>query len=716
MRRLHSSLRFLTLKNFAMSFERICKYIFYIFCVLMFTCCTKIELPNMGDGSEQMITFSPQINGMTINNVTKSAAENDIYSLHLLLFDANGEIINSPFYLVNSNGTPLSFTSNIAFSIPKTNSNDAKYKNCTAYMISNISKISSSASTFFSDVTNITGLKNKNVTGSQTTYKNPSAIVCSGIKNNIDLSVSGTVPMDITRAMASININVTTSFTQTYPNTPTFNIISWEVRDIPSQTFIIPNPTNDYADLNTSTLANFTTTGTSLSFYMWENRRGGRSSLVSGKNAQPANCPDENRQCYKASYAPQKASYVLLYGVYTDHNGNTKFVTYTIYLGVDNYQDYNVRRNNRYTYNVKISSAERCDVSTYVEGYDSRVSFGGANIIIKGETELDAHYDARVMDITSGAGTINADILTSAGAATTESFWAKISFTDSPSYGANTTTEKTSLTKAVTSSSTTKIYIVVKENTDITDRTAILRVKFTAIGSSVQTQNFTIRQKGIIRIGNLGVETYEEYTKSYDPTLAYNSTVSGLQWGYYSQSNVYDLNGSALGSNGNSNTEKLVEFETSYTPFTGWSLYSLYQNYAARYCYNKNKRNANGTIIETKWFLPSLTQLNTITTSSAIPSTHPGKIDQNSVYWSSSCPTRTEVSNLNNNLSSSSLQWFMNILISVFGTNTDASNVAKASKAGTEYFNTNNNGNITVRAYPTRDTQYKVRCVRSMSN
>ena len=70
----------------------------------------------------------------------------------------------------------------------------------------------------------------------------------------------------------------------------------------------------------------------------------------------------------------------------------------------------------------------------------------------------------------------------------------------------------------------------------------------------------------------------------------------------------------------------------------------MYNDYAARYCYYKNKRNASGDVIENNWYLPAIEELipltNSVTAASAIWSPET-MIDK--TYWSSSVPTRNEV-------------------------------------------------------------------------
>ena len=61
---------------------------------------------------------------------------------------------------------------------------------------------------------------------------------------------------------------------------------------------------------------------------------------------------------------------------------------------------------------------------------------------------------------------------------------------------------------------------------------------------------------------------------------------------------------------------------------------SLYNDYAARYCYYKNKRNERGQVIENNWYLPAINELMPLT----------GEIVsmQGKGYWCSSVPTYDE--------------------------------------------------------------------------
>jgi hypothetical protein len=117
-----------------------------------------------------------------------------------------------------------------------------------------------------------------------------------------------------------------------------------------------PSTTTDWlstATLSASGIATGTTPQYALTFYMYENRRGGRKA-ISGSMG------DESDQTQKATYAPACATYVDLY-VYA--NGTS--ITHRLYLGGTPYAtNYNVERNCSYTYNITISASGGLVVGT----------------------------------------------------------------------------------------------------------------------------------------------------------------------------------------------------------------------------------------------------------------------------------------------------------------------------------------------------------------
>lgn len=79
------------------------------------------------------------------------------------------------------------------------------------------------------------------------------------------------------------------------------------------------------------------------------------------------------------------ASYLAIKGVYTDETGASE-VTYYVYLGSDNFADFNVKRNHHYYYKVRIYAADRYDTRVFAEPQ-------GKLAIYYDNAILDAHFN-----------------------------------------------------------------------------------------------------------------------------------------------------------------------------------------------------------------------------------------------------------------------------------------------------------------------------------
>ena len=109
---------------------------------------------------------------------------------------------------------------------------------------------------------------------------------------------------------------------------------------------------------------------------------------------------------YNGSYNSsndKKATYVSIMGVFTDHQGHTFDVNYDVYVGKDNYGNFDVVRNTQYnnTITIKgINNASDQDASSV--SIDHRVNVTHTKPIIVNlnrETLLDAHFEVRPLRI-----------------------------------------------------------------------------------------------------------------------------------------------------------------------------------------------------------------------------------------------------------------------------------------------------------------------------
>ena len=124
-------------------------------------------------------------------------------------------------------------------------------------------------------------------------------------------------------------------------------------------------------------------------FYMFENRRGAEKDE---DGEWFGNQSDKNNwQFQKGKIGETKfpnATYVLIEGIYTTSGGTTMVVSYKVYLGKNNYADFNVFRNCHHTYTVTIRTCN---------DYDTRVDYDvltNANITPAFNNPLDAHCNA----------------------------------------------------------------------------------------------------------------------------------------------------------------------------------------------------------------------------------------------------------------------------------------------------------------------------------
>ncbi|MBR5853310.1 MAG: DUF4906 domain-containing protein [Alistipes sp.] len=136
----------------------------------------------------------------------------------------------------------------------------------------------------------------------------------------------------------------------------------------------------------------------------------------------PNNITPDAKQYYKPAGVGQSrngdgttstskiAPYVRLIGSYTDHNAQINKVSYDIYLGQNNYNDFTVKRNQRLCNYVTITGlTNHKDAYPDVEGnvsIDHRVTMTskGYNLSMEREAILDAHFEVRPLDVELSPG------------------------------------------------------------------------------------------------------------------------------------------------------------------------------------------------------------------------------------------------------------------------------------------------------------------------
>ena len=371
----------------------------------------------------------------------------------------------------------------------------------------------------------------------------------------------------------------------------------------------------------------------------------------------------------------QKATYVTINGKFTDHQGHTYDVAYNIYLGGNNYDDFNIIRNTHYDNSVTIrgiSSSSDQATNEDAVSIDWRVNVERSTplvINLRRESLLDAHYEVRPLRLrlvgenipTGTSATVT--ILNEDGTTNNLPGWIRLEKSGTGSdYIAsgvsagkrkyftvdlvtNTLQDGTSITLDNLTADNQTLWIYVDENTDTKSRTAIVRVSHQGVDT-----DFKIVQNGLYEVKSPDgartyyIEQYEEYLYNYDAEDDYGQTKDeGMVWG---------LNGVQLSKEHNSfYIDEDNEEWNNYVENTSLLKYDFYigkydgfvsdgvmvhgyagQHFtneifensngavksltmaeqpsgAVEYCYNRNKRNADGSIAAVEWYLPSADEL-----------------------------------------------------------------------------------------------------------
>ena len=429
-----------------------------------------------------------------------------------------------------------------------------------------------------------------------------------------------------------------------------------------------------------------------LTFYMFENLQ-----PTNGKNIDyPQGVSEDDKQRWKPQLANGDATYFKMHAYYTTYNGDPSLpvgqdnstieAEFTFYLGGNHTNDFKVGRNRHYQNNVTITGLTKVGNNPEHITFDARVNItsrGNAyHIAMLRERDHDAHFCVTPMDVylfeddQNPKMTVSIDDpdnhkwirmekvpATNMANGTLPDGWTEndhlIAFDEGTEKGyhaghgkrkyftydlvTNTLADNTTCMVDV---SRDRIYFYLDENLSTKERKANIVLTYTAENQKTpRVKTIEIVQHGLLPVTVPGdndnptqtiyVEAYEEYLQHYDPLNEYENDAiyDGLEWG---------VNGQDLGSpwyeedkwcnvyyNGLEATLNIIEK-------SGQSEMNLNEKpeSAAEYCYNKNKRNADGNVYNISsggWFLPGIRQLEYTLTK--YYNTYPEF--QKHFYWSS---------------------------------------------------------------------------------
>lgn len=311
----------------------------------------------------------------------------------------------------------------------------------------------------------------------------------------------------------------------------------------------------------------------------------------------------------------RNATHVEINGTFTDHQKHIYNVTYKIYLGADNYGNFDIIRNTHYNNIITIKGIDNSDdqSANYAPddpefdpedaiapiSIDHRVSVERTTPLVVGlrrETLLDAHIEVRPLRLHLSGGdqdnnptsaTVTLMKARESDPAPTTWIGMEMSGSDEKVYitGTNTpsdgkrkyfTTNLISSLSGKTSLEVTDlgytanqtVWLYVDENTTTTSRSAILRIQYEyedpVTGETAAPMDYVITQHGLYKVTGADsgrdyyIENFEEYLYNYDVEDIYGQTKQeGMPWG---------LDGVPL-------SKEHLSFDNNRVPNVNWELY-----------------------------------------------------------------------------------------------------------------------------------------------
>lgn len=427
------------------------------------------------------------------------------------------------------------------------------------------------------------------------------------------------------------------------------------------------------------------------------------------------------------------ATHVEINGTFTDHQKHIYNVTYKIYLGADNYGNFDIIRNTHYNNFITIKGIDNSDDESanydpdnLPDGaiapisIDHRVSIERTTPLVVGlrrETLLDAHIEVRPLRLHLSGGdqktnptSATVTLLKARDSDLALSTWIameKSGSTEDHITGTGTPSDgkrkffTTNLIKDIYTAANVPddgnivitvdglgydanqtIWLYADENTTTNARSAVLQIEYNYKDPDTQEvaapENYIITQHGLFKVKGADsgrdyyIENFEEYLYNYDVEDIYGQTKQeGMPWGldgvqlsnehnsfYIDEENEdwnnYVANNQLLkydfyiakydsfvtegvtvhgfaGQHFTSEIFDATESNTDVNKKVNVLTMADQPKGAVEYCYNRNKRNSDGSIAKVEWYLPSADELEDI----IVPAYSTFAEFQDNYYWTS---------------------------------------------------------------------------------
>lgn len=744
----------------------------FLFLIIVFSACREEELFDSSVVSTGNITtLSFFGDPMDMLKVTTRASdikdenEKKINQLYIFFFGSDGEYLKGGYlsgyrdapdeggYYAPGQGVTLLKIDNQAFA------NKDLASKATVYAVANVDPV-----IFGRDrdgdgrpdgITKLSDLKNLVYAPESVSLGLPSGGMPMVGSKVIDLTKTETSSdderrIDLTALMARIDVDIQLDSEVEENNLPALTLVEWTAKNISTKVLFSTPAVNtetgvDWEDGWTKSITTsmqrtiFNKNGQiAFTFYMYENMQNAEwkvdegekwadPSLAGEKGLYPDSIKDYQKQRYKPYLANKNAAAVELHGFYTTYNGAIYEVRYTLYLGANHTDNFQVKRNHQYKNNITIKGLTSQNIETGEYTLDARVNIEEDDnefyIAMLRERNHDAHFCVTPMDVYMFADkatknptmeVILGEVPDGSETPVTVPDWIRMekikasdmekgTVTESgfTAYdeGANTGThlavgtawtagngKRAFFTKGLVTrtlsetgkrvtvdNSRDRIYFYIDENLSTTEnRRATVTLIYKENGKEIKRRTVVLEQVHLLSVnmrngGTLYMEQYEEYLDHYDPLDEYSTdqVYTGLPWAdknsnldNYTIPRLYKERYNLL-----SGYEEPGQVFNDGHPYTPFIVYLLAQGRmtlqdipksAFQYCYNRNKRNVDGSIStdygtwgifttnyyerenKSKWFLPGIRQMEDALTQYY---TVFGEFQDN-YYWSASAGER----------------------------------------------------------------------------
>lgn len=467
--------------------------------------------------------------------------------------------------------------------------------------------------------------------------------------------------IELKALMARIDVSIQLDSDVSDGMLPSMLLTSWTVRNLPTKVSFTSTPEGGTTVLNEDEKTEMGSRSTqyiynkqgeiSFSFYMFENMQ-----QPTGPADYPPDIEEYQKQRYKPERANADAAYVELQSEYTTYNNATYTVSYKLYLGGNHTDNFEVKRNHQYKNNIIIKGLTAQDSENGEYTYDARVNIKDQDnkyyISILRERNHDAHFCVTPMDVYFFDEGLNPSLAVSfldnsdmaadgrpwirmekipaenmsagtlpAGMTTEDHLEAGSGFTAGHGKRKYFTTNLVTETLAETGKNVTvdasrdRIYFYIDENlSDSQERTAVVQLTYLDDSGDTASRTLEITQTHFLKVqvyerdgnrpdydrpytergGIIYMEQYEEYLDHYDPLdkFATEQIYDGLEWG---------LKGERVSDD--ENYIDGLECTNEIIQEAGSSVMNLNQvpRSAAEYCYNRNKREDDGSVLDGSW-------------------------------------------------------------------------------------------------------------------